>query len=40
MTNEDLQALLAAMLEAGDGVSDCLFISGKPPLVERYGKLQ
>lgn len=28
------------MLEAGDGVSDCLFISGKPPLVERYGKLQ
>jgi twitching motility protein PilT len=40
MTNEDLQALLAAMLETGDGVSDCLFISGKPPLVERYGKLQ
>ena len=39
MTNEELQALLAAMLESGDGVSDCLFINGKPPLVERYGKL-
>jgi twitching motility protein PilT len=39
MTHEDLQALLAAMLETGDGVSDCLFVSSKPPLVERYGKL-
>ncbi|MBA3607772.1 MAG: PilT/PilU family type 4a pilus ATPase [Chthoniobacterales bacterium] len=39
MTNEDLQALLTAMLESGEGVSDCLFINGKPPLVERYGKL-
>ena len=39
MTNEDLQALLTAMLESGEGVSDCLFINGKPPMVERYGKL-
>jgi twitching motility protein PilT len=39
MTNEDLQALLTAMLESGEGVSDCLFINGKPPLIERYGKL-
>ncbi|MEO5717713.1 MAG: PilT/PilU family type 4a pilus ATPase [Chthoniobacterales bacterium] len=39
MTTEDLQALLTAMLESGEGVSDCLFINGKPPLVERYGKL-
>ena len=39
MTNEDLQALLTAMLQSGEGVSDCLFINGKPPLVERYGKL-
>jgi twitching motility protein PilT len=39
MTNEELQALLTAMLESGEGVSDCLFINGKPPLVERYGKL-
>ncbi len=28
------------MLASGEGVSDCLFITGKPPLVERYGKLQ
>lgn len=27
------------MLESGEGVSDCLFITGKPPLVERFGKL-
>ena len=39
MTNEELQALLTAMLESGEGVSDCLFINGKPPLVERFGKL-
>jgi twitching motility protein PilT len=39
MTNEDLQALLTAMLETGEGVSDCLFINGKPPLVERHGTL-
>ena len=39
MTNEDLQALLTVMLQSGEGVSDCLFINGKPPLVERHGKL-
>ncbi len=39
MTTEELQGLLTAMLESGEGVSDFLFINGKPPLVERYGKL-
>lgn len=39
MTNDDLQSLLSAMLESGDGVSDCLFLPGKPPLVERHGRL-
>ncbi|MEO6873179.1 MAG: twitching motility protein, partial [Chthoniobacterales bacterium] len=39
MTNEELQTLLSAMLESGEGVSDCLFVVGKPPLIERYGKL-
>jgi twitching motility protein PilT len=39
MTNEELQTLLTAMLESGEGVSDCLFINGKPPLIERYGRL-
>jgi hypothetical protein len=28
MTHDDLQALLTAMLESGEGVSDCLFING------------
>lgn len=27
------------MLQAGEGISDCLFLVGKPPLVERYGRL-
>ncbi len=27
------------MLESGEGVSDCLFLVGKPPMIERYGKL-
>jgi len=39
MTHDDLQALLTAMLQAGDGVSDCLFLPGKPPLVECHGRL-
>ena len=39
MTIKDLEALLTAMLQSGDGVSDCLFVNGKPPLIERYGKL-
>ncbi|HEY1770544.1 MAG TPA: PilT/PilU family type 4a pilus ATPase [Chthoniobacterales bacterium] len=39
MTNEEFQTLLTAMLQSGDGVSDCLFLVGKPPLVERYGRL-
>ena len=40
MTHEELQAILSAMLQSGEGVSDCLFLHGKPPLVERYGTLQ
>ena len=39
MTAKEFQALLSAMLQSGEGVSDCLFLAGKPPLVERYGKL-
>jgi len=27
------------MLQTGEGVSDCLFVVGKPPLIERFGKL-
>ncbi len=40
MTHEELQAILSAMMQSGAGVSDCLFLHGKPPLVERYGTLQ
>jgi len=39
MTPNEFQALLTAMLQSGEGVSDCLFLAGKPPLVERYGRL-
>jgi twitching motility protein PilT len=34
-----VDALLTGMLESADGVSDLLFISGKPPLVEVHGRL-
>jgi twitching motility protein PilT len=39
MTKEEFQNLLGAMLDSGEGVSDCLFIVDKPPLIERFGKL-
>jgi twitching motility protein PilT len=40
MTPEVIDALLAAMLESAEGVSDLLFAVGKPPMLEQYGKLQ
>jgi twitching motility protein PilT len=39
MTNQEFQTLLSAMLQSGEGVSDCLFLVGKPPLIERHGRL-
>ncbi|MGI8432516.1 MAG: type IV pilus twitching motility protein PilT [Chthoniobacterales bacterium] len=39
MTTPEFQNLLTAMLQSGEGVSDCLFLVGKPPLIERYGTL-
>jgi twitching motility protein PilT len=36
---EQLDALLAAMIQTSDGASDLLFVAGKPPQVEVYGKL-
>ncbi len=39
MTIAEFQTLLTAMLESGEGVSDLLFLVGKPPLIERYGVL-
>ena len=40
MTKETVDSLLAGMLQSGEGVSDLLFVPGKPPLVEIYGRLQ
>lgn len=39
MDRKTVDALLTGMLESADGVSDLLFISGKPPLVEVHGRL-
>jgi twitching motility protein PilT len=39
MNRETVDALLTGMLQSSEGVSDLLFISGKPPLVEAHGRL-
>ena len=40
MDRTTLDGLLTRMLQASEDVSDLLFISGKPPLVEIHGRLQ
>ena len=37
---EELDRLLAAMIQSAEGISDLLFVSGKPPQVEVHGKLK
>jgi twitching motility protein PilT len=39
MDRQTVDALLTGMLESAEGVSDLLFITGKPPLVEVHGRL-
>lgn len=39
MTKQTLDSLLKAMLQSGDGISDLLFVAGKPPITEDHGKL-
>lgn len=39
MNKETVHALLSAMLKTSDGVSDLIFVAGKPPLVEIHGRL-
>jgi twitching motility protein PilT len=39
MDRETVDALLTGMLESAEGVSDLLFIAGKPPLIEIHGRL-
>ena len=40
VNKELIDALLAAMLQTGEGVSDLLFAVGKPPMVEQHGGLE
>ena len=39
MNEEIIDALLTAMVQSADGVSDLLFAVGRAPLVEQFGKL-
>src|SRR5688572_25247580 len=39
-TDINLDSVLTKMLEISEGVSDCLFVVGKPPQIEVYGKLR
>ena len=39
MTPQIVDALLTGMLQSYEGVSDLLFVEGKPPLVETHGHL-
>jgi twitching motility protein PilT len=39
ITRQELDSILAAMIHNGDGVSDLLFVVGKPPQIETHGKL-
>ncbi len=40
MDKQVIDALLGAMIQSGEGVSDLLFTTGKPPLVETHGRLE
>ena len=37
---EELDRLFAAMIQSAEGISDLLFVTGKPPQVEVHGKLK
>jgi twitching motility protein PilT len=40
VTSEEVDQLLAAMIQSAEGVSDLLFVAGKPPQVESEGRLK
>jgi twitching motility protein PilT len=40
VNKELIDALLTAMLQSADGVSDLLFAVGKPPILEQHGSLE
>jgi twitching motility protein PilT len=37
--NEELDQLLTALIQSAEGISDLLFVAGKPPQVETHGRL-
>lgn len=39
MNQEIVNELLAAMIDSGEGISDLLFTTGKPPFIEAHGSL-
>ena len=40
ISTEELDRLLAALIQSADGISDLLFVTGKPPQVEVHGRLK
>lgn len=40
ISTEELDRLLAAMIQSADGISDLLFVAGKSPQVEVHGRLK
>ena len=40
MDSEDLDRLLAAMIQSAEDISDLLFVAGKPPQAEVRGNLK
>ena len=40
ISTEELDRLLAAMIKSAEGISDLLFVVGKPPQVEVHGRLK
>lgn len=39
VSNEELSKLLTALIQSAEGISDLLFVAGKPPQCEVYGRL-
>ena len=40
VSNEELDRLLLAMVKSAEGISDLLFVAGKPPQIEVHGALE
>ncbi len=40
MSRQQLDALITSMIQTAEGISDLLFVVGRPPQVEVYGKLK